>query len=523
MISQKYRRLGKPYLLVRANHMAEIPTESVRSLDVVLSSIGDGVIAADANSRVTYLNSVAEELTGWTLAEAEGQPLETVFRIVNEETHAEVENPAVRALREGVIFGLANHTILITRDGKEIPIDDSGAPIKTEDGTLVGAVLVFREIAERRKAERVQGLLAAIIESAQDAIVSKNLDGIIESWNAGAERMFEYTAAEAIGKSIKIIIPPDRHDEEDFILGKLRRGHRIEHFETVRITKSGQPVAIELSVSPVRNTRAEIIGASKIARDIRARKQLEEERSQLLAKEQKAREAAEAATIAKDEFIAQVSHELRTPLNSILGWTRVLRNSDYDRTKTIRAIDTIDRSTNMQLQLIEDLIDLSKITKGIMHIELRPLQITDVIAQALETVKPAADAKFIRIEKRIQSNDGIVSGDPDRLLQVLWNLLSNAVKFTPTGGLVELSVKRLGDHLELSVTDSGVGIDPKFLPYVFDRFAQAGQERNKQTGLGLGLAIVRHFVELHGGRVIAKSAGLGKGATFTIILPSPKT
>jgi PAS domain S-box-containing protein len=502
--------------------MAEVPAPSAsfKSLDIILSSIGDGVIAADTESHVTYLNRVAEQLTGWSLAEAQGKPLESIFRIVNEETHATVENPALRALREGVIFGLANHTLLITRDGKEIPIDDSGAPIKDESGALVGAVLVFRAIAERRKAERAQGVLAAIVESAEDAIVSKNIDGIIESWNIGAERLFGYSADEAIGKSIRIIIPPDLQSEEDLILQKVKRGERVDHFETVRMTKSGRPVEIDLSVSPVRNKRSEVIGASKIARDIRARKQREREHAELLAREHEARELAEAATIAKDEFIAQLSHELRTPLTSILGWTKILRTVDYERSHTIRAVDTIDRNAKVQLRLIEDLIDLSRIVQGKMQIQMLPLQITEVISQALETVAPAAEAKSITIQKQIQTKEGLIHGDADRLLQVLWNLLSNAVKFTPKGGQIALSVKRLDHHLELSVKDSGVGIDPAFIPFVFDRFAQAGKEGNKHPGLGLGLAIVRYFVELHGGTITAESAGYGKGATFTIMLPS---
>jgi PAS domain S-box-containing protein len=499
--------------------MSETSAQSFKSLDIILSSIGDGVIAADSSSRVTYLNSVAEQLTGWTLSEAQGQPLETIFRIVNEETHATAENPALRALREGVIFGLANHTLLITRDGKEIPIDDSGAPIKNEEGALVGAVLVFREITERRKAERVQGLLVAIVESAEDAIVSKNLEGIIEAWNAGAERLFEYSPEEAIGKSIRIIIPPECHNEEDLILQKLRRGERIDHFETVRVAKSGRMVDIDLSVSPVRNQRSEIIGASKIARDISNRKHLEKERAELLIQAEEARERAEAAIIAKDEFIAQVSHEMRTPVNSILGWTKVLRDVDYERSHTIRAVDTIHRSANVQLQLIEDLIDLSKIVQGKMHVDMRPLQIQDVIEQALEAITPAAEAKSIAIENRVSVKDGLINGDPERLLQVLWNLLSNAVKFTPRGGQIELSVERLNHHLEVSVSDSGIGIDTEFLPYIFDRFTQARNDGSRQTGLGLGLAIVRYFVELHGGNVTAKSDGDGKGATFTIVLP----
>jgi PAS domain S-box-containing protein len=489
------------------------------SLHALLSSIGDGVIAADSNSRVTYLNKVAEELTGWSLAEAHGKPLESIFHIVNEETRTQVENPAIRAIREGVIFGLANHTLLLTRDGKEIPIDDSGAPIKDETGQLIGAVLVFREISERRKAERAQGLLAAIVESAEDAIISKNLDGVIESWNRGAEELFEYRAEEAIGQSIKLIIPPDRHDEEAVILNRLRRGERIEHFETVRLTKSGRLIDIDLSVSPVRNRRTDIIGASKIARDITKRKRLEQERADLLEELQVTLEEAQAANIMKDEFIAQVSHEIRTPLNSILGWISVLRRQDYERAQTIRAVDSIDRSANVQLKMIEDLIDLSKILKGKMHLQLRPLDIGELIDQAVETVRPAAEAKSIKIDTEIDTSDCIISADPDRLLQILWNLLSNAVKFTPTGGNIQVKVRSIDHRLQVSVTDSGIGIDPAFVPFVFDRFSQAAGNGSRETGLGLGLAIVRYFVELHGGSVAADSAGPGKGSTFTIILP----
>ena len=436
-------------------------------LDIILSSIGDGVIAADANSRVTYLNRVAEELTGRSLADAQGQLLDTVFQIVNEDTHSKVDNPALRALKEGAIFGLANHTLLVARDGKKIPIDDSAAPIRDDSGAVVGAVLVFREITARRKAERAQGLLAAIVESADDAIVSKNLDGIIETWNSGAERLFEYSADEVIGKSIRAIIPPDRYDEENMILKRLRRGESIHHFETVRLTKSGRPVDIDLSVSPVKNRHAEIIGASKIARDISDRKRIKQERIELFVREQQARALSEATNIAKDEFIAQVSHEMRTPLQSILGWTVITRRADYERNQTIRAVDSIERSARVQVQLVEDLIDLSRILKGKMQIQMKPTNITPIIEQALETIRPAAEAKAIQLEQRIETTNDLVSADQDRLLQVFWNLLSNAAKFTPEEGRIEVAVRRPNHQLEITVTDSGIGIDPEFLPVIF--------------------------------------------------------
>ena len=224
-------------------------------LRITLASIGDAVISTDAEGRVTFLNGVAEALTGWPQAEAAGRPLPDVFHIVNEQTRQPVENPALRALREGTIVGLANHTVLIARDGTERPIDDSAAPIRDESGAPVGAVLVFRDVTERKRAEEAQARLAAIVESSDDAIVSKTLDGVIRSWNAGAERLFGYTADEAIGQPITLIIPPERHDEERAILARLRRGERVEHFETVRVAKDGRRIDISLTISPVRDAR----------------------------------------------------------------------------------------------------------------------------------------------------------------------------------------------------------------------------------------------------------------------------
>jgi PAS domain S-box-containing protein len=240
-------------------------------LRVTLASIGDAVISTDAEAQVTLMNGVAEALTGWTQAEALGRPLAEVFRIVNEFTRQPVEDPAQRALREGAVVGLADHTILVARDGTERPIDDSAAPMRDEAGTVVGTVLVFRDVTERRRAEVDRARLAAIVESSEDAIVSKTLDGVIRSWNAGAERLFGYTAQEAVSQPITLIIPPERHDEERMILERLRRGERVEHFETVRVAKDGRLLDISLTVSPVRDASGHIVGASKVARDVTER------------------------------------------------------------------------------------------------------------------------------------------------------------------------------------------------------------------------------------------------------------
>ncbi|HEY2154697.1 MAG TPA: PAS domain S-box protein [Isosphaeraceae bacterium] len=245
-------------------------------LRVTLASIGDAVISTDAEGRVMFMNAVAETQTGWPEAEALGRPLPDVFPIVNERTRQPVENPAFLALREGIVVGLANHTVLIAQDGSERPIDASAAPMRDEGGTPVGAALIFRDATERKRAEEAQARLAAIVESSEDAIISKTLDGIVRSWNSAAERIFGYTADEAVGRPITLIIPPERMDEEVAILDRLRSGERVEHFETIRLTKDGRRIAISLTVSPIRDDAGHVTGASKIARDITQRKRAED-------------------------------------------------------------------------------------------------------------------------------------------------------------------------------------------------------------------------------------------------------
>jgi PAS domain S-box-containing protein len=254
-------------------------------LRVTLGSIGDAVITTDIEGRVTYLNRVAESLTGWSHQDALEQPLAEVFRIINEDTRRPVESPATRALRQGIVVGLANHTLLVGKDGVERPIDDSAAPIRDDNGVVSGCVLIFRDVSERRQWEKREAarmlsarLLASIVESSDDAIISKTLDGVIQSWNAAAERLFGYTSSEAIGRHISLVIPPDRIAEEDHIIATLKAGTRIEHFETERMRKDGQRILVSLTVSPIKDDDSRVVGASKIARDISAQKLAESER-----------------------------------------------------------------------------------------------------------------------------------------------------------------------------------------------------------------------------------------------------
>jgi PAS domain S-box-containing protein len=362
--------------------------------------------------------------------------------------------------------------------------------------------------------------LAAIVESADDAIVTKTMDGTITSWNRGAEHMFGYTADEVIGQPVTILIPDDHINEEPEIIARLRAGERIEHYETVRRRKDGTLIDISLTVSPIIDANNKVIGASKIARDISQRKQAEKALTeQSLTNERLYREAQESARL-KEEFLATISHELRTPLNAVLGWSRILRTGNLSEDEVARALDTIERNARAQAQLIDDLLDVSRIITGKLRMDVRPVDPNGFIEAAIDAVKPAAEAKGVRVQKIMDSAVLTVPGDPSRLQQVIWNLLANAIKFTPRGGQVQVRMERVDSHLQIVVADNGEGIPQEFLPHVFDRFRQVDQSTTRQQGgLGLGLALVRHLVELHGGSVAAASPGPGQGATFTIVLP----
>ncbi len=362
--------------------------------------------------------------------------------------------------------------------------------------------------------------LAAIIESSDDIIVSKTLEGVITSWNPAAERILGYSAEEAVGQHITLIIPPERWPEEDDVLSRIRRGERVHHFETERRAKDGRLLQISLTVSPVRDAEGRVVGASKVARDITDRKRAEVEREKLLASEKDARRQAEEANRLKDEFLAVVSHELRSPLNAITGWASLLRTGRLTGDQAERAIETIQRNAQLQNQMIADLLDVSRIVSGRLRLNLRPFQLIDVIEAAIEVIRPAVEAKAIRLQVLLDPAAGPVAGDPDRLQQVMSNLLSNSVKFTPRGGRVQVQLQRVNSQIEIVVSDTGQGIEPDVLPFIFERFRQGESGSTREHGgLGLGLTIARHLTELHGGIITARSEGRGKGAQFTVELP----
>jgi PAS domain S-box-containing protein len=479
-------------------------------LRITLASIGDGVISTDTEGRVTFMNGVAEKLTGWPQAEAIGRPLPEVFHIVNERTRRPVENPAIRALQQGTVVGLANHTVLIARDGKERPIDDSAAPIRDSAGATLGTVLVFRDVTERKVADQSRILLAAIVEASEDAIVSKTLNGVIRSWNAGAERLFGYTAGEAVGQPITLIIPPERQDEERAILEQLRRGERVEHFETVRVARDGRRIDISLTVSPLFDEDGQVIGASKIARDITQRKQVEA--------------ALRAADRRKDEFLALLAHELRNPLAPLGNGVQLLRLAGNDADTVARVGAMMNRQLGHMVRLIDDLLDIARIGQNKIELRRARVPLASVIDSAVETARPSIEAGGHELRVSLPTAPLYLNADLTRLAQVFSNLLTNSAKYTPSGGHIWLTANRQGEDAVVAVRDDGIGIPADALPRVFDMFSQVDRSIERATGgLGIGLALVKGLVEMHGGRVSAESDGPGRGSTFTVQLPALDT
>ena len=360
-----------------------------------------------------------------------------------------------------------------------------------------------------------------LVESVKDyAIFMLDPRGYIATWNLGAENIKGYKANEIIGKHFSIFYPPedvawDKPGEE---LKTAAEVGRLED-EGWRIRKDGSRFWANVVITALRDADGTLRGFGKVTRDLTERKQAEEQRLQL-AREQAARSEAEAASQAKDSFLATVSHELRTPLTAIKGWARILRDNRHDQEVFARAIDSIERNANLQTRLVEDLLDLSRIVSGKLRIIEVAVDLRLVIEAAVDSARPVAEAKGLGLELDLEDDAGPIRGDPDRIQQVVWNLLSNAVKFTSAGRILVM-LRRVGSYVEISVDDTGKGISAEFLPHVFDRFSQADTSLNRaHSGLGLGLAIVRTIVELHGGTVSVHSDGEGRGSTFTVRLPA---
>jgi two-component system, chemotaxis family, CheB/CheR fusion protein len=363
-------------------------------------------------------------------------------------------------------------------------------------------------------------LLAAIVASSDDAIVSKTLDGLILSWNAGAARIFGYQASEVIGKPITIIIPPELQEEERRILNLVRQGERVDHFDTIRVTKDGRRIAISLTVSPVRDSKGTIVGASKVARDVSERKAAEQALRESAQQLHASEEALRDADRRKDEFLALLAHELRNPLAPIRYALAANKKEGRAPEQRKRAEEVIERQVTHMSRLLDDLLDVSRITRGTLELKKTPTELTLVVGSAIETARPILDSKHHALALDLPKQAVRLDADPVRLAQVFSNLLINAAKYTDPGGRIQLRATQRGSELVVAISDNGIGISDDMMPRLFTLFSQAKSAMGRsEGGLGVGLSLVRGLVSLHGGSVEAFSDGAGKGSEFIVRIP----
>lgn len=458
----------------------------------------------DASGNITDCNQAAIELWGRTpkLGHDRWDGAQKVFQIDGRPLPPD-QGPMAHAIRSG--SAVRDAEVIIERpDGSRRVVRANPSPLHDERGKLVGAVNQMLDATAFKEADHARARLAAIVESSEDAIASKDLNGIIQSWNGGAERLFGYTAEEAIGQSITLVIPEDRLDEEPKVLARIRSGEIVDHFETVRRHKNGSLLNVSLTISPIRDRSGAIIGASKIARDIGDR----------VRSEHTLREADRK----KDEFIATMAHELRNPLAPLKTTLHLIEVSGYEGNVPRSTLEMMQRQVNHLSHLVEDLLDLSRLSHGKIELKMESLSLGDIVSDAIEITSPRIEAKGHRLELALPR--GLrVHGDRTRLVQVLANLLNNACKFTPAPGLIRLTVERDGESALIRVIDNGIGIAPEHQQTVFGMFQRVNSGAGVESGMGIGLSLARHLVALHHGSIRLSSAGLDQGTEFIVTLP----
>ncbi|MEO8080988.1 MAG: PAS domain S-box protein [Caldimonas sp.] len=511
----------EPQTLQHSEERFRLLVESVRDYAIFM---------LDPQGHVLTWNAGAERFKGYRAGEIIGQhfsrfyPPEALARglpahelKVAEEVGA-FEDEGWRVRQDGSLFW-ANVVITALRGG---------------EGRLVGFAKVTRDLTQRRNHEeeirQSEERFRLLVEGVADyAIFMLDVNGKVATWNTGAERIKGYKPNEIVGRHFSIFYGSDARESgwPDYELQMAtEKGSFID--EGWRVRKDGTTFWANVTITALRDDRNQLIGFAKLTRDLSERKRAEAvaitslDRQEILEAERSARMAAQRATRIKDEFLATLSHELRTPLSAILGWTQVLlRSPDAGAgEKTKRAIEVIDRNARAQVQLIDDMLDLSRMMTGKIRLDLKQIPLLSVVAAAIDSARPAADAKEIQLQTSLDPAQATLSADGGRIEQVIWNLLANAIKFTPRGGQVRIVLRRTGSRVELSVSDNGMGIPATFLPHVFDRFSQRDSSTTRAFGgLGLGLAISKQLVELHGGTIRASSPGEGHGSTFVVELP----
>jgi PAS domain S-box-containing protein len=421
----------------------------------------------------------------------------------------------------------------LRKDGSRFWANVVITALRDDKGALRGFAKVTRDLTQRREHEETlrhsEERFRLLVESLSDyAIFMLDANGNVITWNSGAQRIKGYEANEIIGQHFRKFYPEDAVESkwpEHELMVATETGRFVD--EGWRIRKDGSRFWAGVTIAALRDEDGRLRGFAKLTRDLSERKRaeaLEEsgaQREELLEAERSARISAQRMARMKDEFLATLSHELRTPLSAILGWSEILKRQRTPKPEDLqRAVEAIERNARAQAHLIEDLLDLSRILSGRLRLDVQQIPVIDIVRAAIDSSEPTAHTKGIRLESVLDPRGGTVSGDSSRLQQVFWNLLSNAIKFTPKGGKVQVLLQRVNSHIELSVSDTGIGIPASFLPHVFERFSQKdASTTRKYGGLGLGLAIAKQLVELHGGSLQAESLGEGKGATFVVTLP----
>lgn len=479
-------------LLKETINTLRLAEERCAVLNSIVESSDDAIISKDLNGIITSWNTSAQRIFGYTPAEIIGQSIMKLIPgdRIDEETHI------LNQLKKGI---RVDHfeTRRWRKDGSLVDVSLTISPILSEDGIIIGLSKIARDLTANRKAEVVSERLSAIIDSSDDAIVSKDLNSIVTSWNDSAERIFGYTAAEMIGESILKIIPPDRLSEEPRILSQLKQGIRVDHFETVRMKKDGTLIYVSLTISPIKDRNGDIVGLSKIARDITENKLMEKK---------------------KDEFIGFVSHELKTPLTSLRSYVQIaLHQSRKQELDFItNALSRADIQTKKMEKMISDFLNISRFEEGKMQLELNRFDIVSLIKNCIE------DASIVSARHLI-SYGGIaecfVNGDQEKLSLVMTNLLGNAQKYSPEKGNITVGCQNSGNNIMISVKDEGIGISTADQKRLFQKFYRVSNEQTRFiSGFGIGLYLVSMILDLHGSTISVESCP-GSGATFSFQLP----
>jgi hypothetical protein len=494
-------------------------------LHLLASHAAEAFYMMDARGRVTYANPAAERMFGWSRQEMLGQVLHDLIH----HHHPDGKPFPMSMCRLGLVMTegqtLKDHEdLFIHRDGSFIPVFCSNAPILAE-GRIVGAALVVHDLTARKRAEQERAERVRQFQLLADTLPHlawmSRVDGACEYVNRPWHEYTGLSLAESLGDGwTRAVHPEDLPRMLEHWRRARETGERFEAEIRMRGAHDGAWRWFLSRAQPARAADGSIFQWIGSCTDIDDQRRATQERLELLRRVQAAHAAAEEANRLKDDFLATVSHELRTPLTAMLGWLQLLRSGRLPEEKRARALETVERNARAQAQVIEDLLDISRIITGKLHLEPGPLDMKAVVEAALESTRPLADTKGVTLEFESSVDSLPMRGDAGRLQQVVWNLVSNAIKFTPRGGRVTVQLRPLDGTVELRVTDTGVGISPSFLPHLFERFRQQdGSSRRAHGGLGLGLAIVHHLVELHGGHISAHSPGEGLGTSFVLHLP----